>query len=166
MPGDHGGPGDNVGDIVGDLSKEPVGGGDIRGGEVGGDGGIDDIDVARVAEPNGEGMEEAGDRVAGDAGAGVEGEGEGDVVGPEAVEEQEAEEKRAGGGGGGGAKERVNGGVGGELARGQEDGVYAGEAGRLGGGGGHGGEQGGGSGVEDAAPHGPWKLEIGRLGES
>nr|CAB3447272.1 unnamed protein product [Digitaria exilis] len=132
--------------------------------EVGGDGGVDDIDVAGVAEPDGKRVEEAGERVAGDAGAGVEGEGEGDVVGQEAVEEQEAEEKRAGGGEGGSAKDGVDGRSGGEVARGQEDSVSAAEASRLGGGGGgRGGEPGGGPDVKDAAAphHGPWKMRGG-----
>jgi len=96
MAGDHGGPGDDVGDVVsGELGEEAVGRGDVGGGEVGRDGGVGDVDVAGVAEPEGERVEEGGERVAGGgdgagAGAGVEGEGEGDVVGSEAVEEKEA----------------------------------------------------------------------------
>jgi hypothetical protein len=160
MSRDHGGPGDNVSYILGagDLREEPIGGGDVGSGEIGGDGSVNGVDIAAVAKPDGERVEEAGELMAWDAGAGVEREGEGDVVGQEAVEEQEAEEKRAGGGEGGNAKEGVDGGVGGEVARGQENGVCAGEAGRLGGGGGgHDGEPRGGPGVKEPMAHGRYQ---------
>lgn len=137
VPGDHRGPRNDVGDIPGRLREEPLGGGDVGGGEVGGGGGVDNVDVAGVAEPDGEGVDDAGDGVAREAGAGVEGEGEGQVVRQEAVVEEETKEKGGGGGGGGGADEAVDGVAGGEVAGGEEDGVRAAEVGRFGG---HGGE--------------------------
>jgi hypothetical protein len=44
-----------------------------------------------VAQPYGEGVEEGRKRVTGDAGAGVERKGEGEVVGPDTVDKKEAE---------------------------------------------------------------------------
>ena len=147
MPGDHGGPGNNVGEILG-VREEPLGGGNVRGPEVGGDGGIDDVDVAGVAKPDGERVEEAGDGEARGAGAGVEREREGEVVWQEALEEEETEEKGAGSGDRRGAEERVDGGAGREVAGGEEGSVCAAEdAWSAGGTGRHGGKPGGGLGV-------------------
>lgn len=92
--------------------------------------------------------------MAGEAGAGVEGEGDREVVWWETVEEEETEEKRAGGGDSSCAEEGVNGAAGPEVPGGEERGVRTAEDGRFGcGRGRHGGKPGGGLGVKDAARH-------------
>ena len=94
MTGDH----DDV--VSGDLGEEV----DVGGGEVGRDGGVGDVDVAGVAEPEGERVEEDGERVVSGGGGDddctstrVEVEGEQGMVGSETVEEKEAEDEQAGG---------------------------------------------------------------------